>query len=302
MTAAVILCTYNPDKRLVDWALASLARQTIGNFEIVVVDNNSHPPLDERELRSRHSLDLRVIRETRQGLIHARCAGIGATSSDLIVFVDDDNQLDPDYMERATAIAEAEPSIGHFGGIARAELAAGIPGWKRRLLPYLGVRDHGPEPITSQEASWGKWEPIGAGMVTRRAVALEFVALATARSASRLGRNGASLMSGEDTLMARAANRLGFACSYQPSLRLTHYIKPSRLRPHVLASTLEGHGRSYVVLERVLGRTVERPRAAWILREMPLRLLYRMRCEGLRAGAVTWFWDWGYLRQARRSE
>ena len=107
-------------------------------------------------------------------------------------------------------------------------------------------------------------------------------------------------MSGEDALMARAANRLGFACSYQPSLGLTHFIKPSRLRPYVLASTLEGHGRSYVVLERVLGRPVEVRRAAWLLREMPLRLLYRVRCDGLLAGAVTWFWDWGYFRQARQ--
>ena len=68
----------------------------------------------------------------------------------------------------------------------------------------------------------------------------------------------------------------------------------------MLAATLEGHGRSYVVLERVLGRTVEVPRTAWILREMPLRLVYRVRCEGLRAGAVAWFWDWGFFRQARR--
>lgn len=301
MRVSVVLCTYNPDRDLLDWALDSVGRQTTRDFETVIVDNNSRPALDEPELRRRHTFDLRVIREPRQGLIYARCTGIAATSGDLIVFLDDDNRLDPDYVERAVAIAEAEASIGHFGGIARAELAADIPTWKRRLLPYLGVRDHGSEPITSCEDRWGMWEPIGAGMVTRRAVATEFVKMAEVRGPA-LGRNGTSLMSGEDSLMARAASRLGFACSYQPSLGLTHFIKMSRLRAHMLARIIEGHGRSYVVLERILGRPVATPRAAWIARELPLRLLYRLRGEGLRAGAIAWLWDLGYVRQARMPE
>ena len=119
---------------------------------------------------------------------------------------------------------------------------------------------------------------------------------------TNLGRKGTALMSGDDTLMARVAARMGLACSYQPSLGLTHFIKPSRLRLRVLVRTLVGHGRSFVVLERALGRQVVAPSAAWIIREMPLRLIYRVRCEGVRAGAVAWFWDWGYLRQARMPE
>jgi glycosyltransferase involved in cell wall biosynthesis len=300
MTVSVILCSYNPDRFLLGQALDSLVHQTTQSFDVVVVDNSSQPPLDEAELRRRHALNLRVIREVRQGLTYARCAGIAQTASELIIFLDDDNRLDFDYVERAIAIAEAEPLIGHFGGIARAELPGEIPGWKRKLLPYLGVRNYGPDPITSREDRWGHWEPIGAGMVTRRNVACEFAALTAASAGSqRLGRKGSVLMSGEDSLMARMANRLGFACSYQPSLRLVHYIKPSRLRPQVLARTLEGHGRSYVLLERVLGRSIESPGVSWILWEMPLRLLYRIKNQGLFAGALEWFWDWGYLREAR---
>ncbi len=303
MTISVILCTYNPDARLLAWALDSLAGQTHRDFELVVVDNNSTPPLDEDSLQRERSLNLRVVREPRQGLTHARCAGIEATSGNLIVFVDDDNHLDPDYLRQALEIAQSDTAIGHFGGISIAELGAPVPEWKRRLLPYLGVRDHGSAPITSSEPRWGAWEPIGAGMVTRRAVAMEFVRMVRSNSlALLLGRQGTSLMSGEDTLRARAANALGYACSYQPSLKLRHYIKPARLSPRVLSRTLEGHGRSYVVLERVLGRDVERPSLHWMARELVLRLLYRIRREGVAAGGVSWCWDIGFMRQARRSE
>jgi len=300
VTVSVILCTHNPDRKLLDWALDSLVRQTQRDFQTVIVDNNSNPPLDEGGLRAGHPLELRVIREPRQGLTAARCAGIAAASGALIVFVDDDNHLDPDYIEQAVRIAHSQPAIGHFGGIARAALASPIPEWKRKLLPYLGVRDHGPEPITSTADHWGRWEPIGAGMVTRREVALHFAAwVHECRESERLGRNGTGLMSGEDSLMARAASRLGYACSYQPALKLTHFVKPRRLRPATLARTLEGHGRSYVVLERVLGRAVPRPSFHWICEQLVLRWLFRVRQDGVRAGTIAWFWDVGFIRQAR---
>jgi glycosyltransferase involved in cell wall biosynthesis len=303
VTVSVILCTYNPSPELLHTALVSLASQTSRDFELVVVDNRSAPPVEEAVLRARYGLNVRVLREERPGLTYARCTGIAATSGDLVIFVDDDNRLDPDYVEQAVRIAASEPAIGHFGGIALAGLAGPIPTWKRKLLGHLGVRDHGDQPITSREDRWGPWEPIGAGMVTRRDVARCFVELVSERpSAVSLGRRGSSLMSGDDALMARAAVRMGYACSYQPALKLTHFMKPSRLRMTALVRTLEGHGRSYVVLERVLGRPVQRPTLWWVVRELTMRYLFRVKTDGVAAGTVGWFWDVGYVRQARLPE
>ena len=297
---SVIICTYNPMLELLHSAMASLERQTMTDFEVVVVDNNSSPPVDQVAVQ-RYGVTIRIVREARQGLTYARCTGIAAAGGDLLVFVDDDNYLDPDYLEQSLRIAQEEPRIGHFGGIARVGLAKAIPHWKHKLLPYLGVRDYGPHPITSDEPRWGKWEPIGAGMVTRRRVAEHFVWLVAERNAATLlGRRGALLLSGEDTLMARAANLLGYSCSYQPALKLTHFMKPSRLKVSVLARTIAGHGRAYVVLERILGRPIDVPGLSWIVRELPLRLYRRVQADGLATGAVAWFWDLGYFRQARR--
>lgn len=300
MTVSVVLCTQNPRPWSFARALAALDRQSRRDFELVLVDNASTPPLVQEELCAGRTFPLRLIAESRAGLTWARCRGIAETSGDLLVFVDDDNCLDDDYLARACAIAAAEPEIGAYGGVARADASLRMAPWQRRLVGHLGIRDNGPDVITSREPRWGPWEPIGAGMVVRRAVAEHFARLVAARPGSlALGRRGSLQMSGDDALMARASYDCGFSCSYQPALKLTHLIEPSRLKASMLARTIYGHGRSYVVLERVMGQDVPSPSVASLLRELPKRLAYRCRTEGLPAGALSWCWDLGYMREAR---
>ena len=300
MCVSVIICTHNPRLPLLKWAIDSIKTQTLdpAHFEVIVVDNNSSPPLDEAALDP-GGLDFRVIVQKRPGLTYARVAGIAAARADLLVFVDDDNHLDARYVANAISIADAEPQIGVFGGISEAALDRRLPRWKERLIEHLGVRNYGPAPITSFEDRWGKWDPIGAGMVARRDVARRFAAfVAEHDDAGGLGRRGTSLMSGEDTLLARCGNRLGYACSYQPSLSLKHDMSGGRLRLRTLTRTLEGHGRSYVRLQRLLGRPVAPIRGLSALTHLGPRLLYRLARRG-RAGYVIWHWDLGYVRESR---
>ena len=291
---SVVIVTHNPDAELLWAAVDSVERQTLSplNFELIVVDNASCPPLDGARFSGR-KFGVRIVREPRPGLVYGRCAGINAASGGLIVFVDDDNQIAPDYLERCVGIAEENPSIGAFGGISTPSFGGPVAKWKAALLPYLGVRDHGPEAITSSSGEWGKWDPIGAGMVVRHDVGQHFVEFVdNYQGACQLGRKGKSLMSGEDTLMARVAWMSHYACSYQPSLRLSHYMKPRRLAVGVLLRTLIGHGRSYVILQRILGRPVGR-----LTLLTPISLLssycFRIRTAGIRAGSIMWFWDFG---------
>src|SRR5262249_21674737 len=144
-------------------------------FEVVICDNASSPALDAAELNGSRGLNLRVVREERPGVTFARCTGISAAAAELMVFADDDNGLDPDYLEESLRIAAASPHLGAFGGLARLRCDIPVAPWKEKLLPYLGVRDWGPEVITSSEDAWGPWEPIGAGMVFRRDAGTEFV-------------------------------------------------------------------------------------------------------------------------------
>ena len=295
---SVVVATMNPQPEVIRWALDSLRNQTLpkSEFEVVVVDNNSTPPLDEASLSA--ELHLRVIREPRPGTTFARCTGIRAAAGDLIVFLDDDNHFDPNYLEESLRIAAACPKIGAFSGISRILCEGSIAEWKRLLLPYLAVRDYGPEVITSDEDRWGPWEPIGAGMVFRRELGTEFVRVIETEPLARLlgRRTGKSFICGEDTLVARMAYRLGYSCSYQPSLKLTHMIKSNRLTPIHLARLIEGIGRAFVIYETLLGRPQPGQK---VLRELAGRLRARMQTKGAKAGFIEWFWDVGYFKQVR---
>ena len=57
--------------------------------------------------------------------------------------------------------------------------------------------------------------------------------------------------------MARCANELGYANSYEPSLRLEHFITAPRLKSEYLRRLIEGFGRSYVILHRVLDQPLD---------------------------------------------
>lgn len=303
-SVAVILCTYNPRPDLLNWALDSIAGQKPppGGFETVLIDNNSSPPVAIDTVKSAlKTKTVRVLREVRQGLIHARIRGIRATTAPLVVFVDDDNHLEPDYLVTAVDIANTHPELGCFGGKALAVFEAEIAAWKQPLLPFLGIRDYGPDPITSRRDVWGHWEPIGAGMVCRRDVAERFVAIAESEERARwLGRSGAGLMSGEDSLIAHAAYRAGYACSYQPRLALRHWMKAGRLRFLTLARTVAGHGRSQVVLQSLRGQEITRRSPAGTARHLAASFYWNVRNGGLREGAVRWCWEAGYASQSRR--
>ncbi len=297
LVISVIICTKDPQPNTFDRVLNALDQQTLGKerFEVVVVDSASRLQLEERQLSDGRSMRIKLIREAAPGLSRARCAGIAHASGELLVFVDDDNFLAADYLEKSLAIARRETRIGLFGGIAEAELEKPIPAWKQPVLAHLGIRNDGDEPITRFADRWGKWEPIGAGMVARRAVAERFVRMYTEVPKARLlGRSGSTLLSGEDSLFARAAFREGFACSYQPSLKLTHFINASRLTARYMSRVVEGHGRSYVLLQRALGKPVENLK----LRTAMARMLYRLKDVG-RAGFITGRWEIGYAKECR---
>jgi len=237
------------------------------------------------------------VRETWQGKVPAHRRGILEARAELLVLIDDDNVFDRDYLEQAFAIARAHPDLGAFGGIARPAIPGGpLKGWQRRLLPFIGVREFGPEPITSREDRWGLWEPIGAGMVLQRRVGLEFVRVVdTVPEAAELDRIGRAVLSAGDSLLARLSYPMGLACSYQPALAFDHLIPRSRVGFRYLRRMMYGHGRSLVKLNRVMGLPTE-PLSVWRLLG---RLLTRVRHEGV-GGPLWWCWDLGYFVESRR--
>ncbi len=299
---SIIIVTYNPRSDILSWALDGIEEQTLdrSDYEVVVVDNNSFPPLIAEDLNKGRTLPLRVVREERQGITFARYRGILEAKSDLIVFVDDDNRIHPGYLENALRIAAENPKLGAFGGKIFAKMEDDIPEWKKVFIEYLGVRNYGEEAIISNEDRWGEWEPAGAGMVLRKQLAMAYVKfIDDFPVAKRLGRKGSkTLLSCDDSLIARLGYRIGYYCSYQPVLQLDHFMKKGRFDLRYLMKLMQGYGRSLVILEEILGKSHACPSFWESIIDLYQKMKFRIKTQG-KAGLIMWFWDLGWNRQLR---
>ena len=116
ISISAIICTHNPRPDYLRRVLDALKAQTLPKeqWELLLVDNASVKPLARSWDLSWHP-QARQIREDELGLTPARLRGIAEAEGGLLVFIDDDNILAPDYLERAAAIPGSYSHIGVFG-------------------------------------------------------------------------------------------------------------------------------------------------------------------------------------------
>lgn len=108
---SVVIPCFNVVSTVVE-TIESVRRQTISDFEIVAVDNNSTDATrDVLEQLARAEPRLRVVHEPVQGLAAARNGGIRASRGRYIAFLDADDLFDPDYLE-AHAANLADGTVG----------------------------------------------------------------------------------------------------------------------------------------------------------------------------------------------
>lgn len=97
MRLSVVVPAFN-EELWIGRCLASLARQeTAYDVEVIVVDNNS----TDRTVEIAESFpNVRVVRESRQGLVCARQAGQVAARGEVVAHTDADSELPPDWVQR----------------------------------------------------------------------------------------------------------------------------------------------------------------------------------------------------------
>ncbi len=107
---SVIIPCFNGGAYL-EGALSSLRAQTYRDFEIVVVDDGSD---DAETLRVLDGLgsDARLVRQDNRGLPAARNAGIAAAAGVLVLPLDCDDGIEPEFLERTVAALDADPDAG----------------------------------------------------------------------------------------------------------------------------------------------------------------------------------------------
>jgi glycosyltransferase involved in cell wall biosynthesis len=262
---SVVVCTHNPRRAYLNTVIESLRLQSleVGQWELLVVDNASTEPVAGWLDLAWH-VHGRIVREEELGLTRARLRGINDTRAGLLVFVDDDNVLGPDYLQAALELAERQPRLGVWSGWVELEFEAPPPEWTRKYWPFLVHR-----PVerdeTSQEMRLEEPLPVGAGMCVRREVAAAY-ATAARNSDLRLSldRRGLELGSSGDTDLAMLACGLGWHRGVFKSLRVRHLIPPHRVTEDYLVRLVEGiHFSSFVVQLLHQINSVPPPINAW---------------------------------------
>ncbi|OGR56453.1 MAG: hypothetical protein A2X36_04035 [Elusimicrobia bacterium GWA2_69_24] len=126
--------------------LDSVLGQSRPPDEVVVVDNASRDGGGDA-LRAQGLARLRVVREERPGVDHARNRGVAESAGDIVAFIDDDALAGRGWLE-ALAEAFADPGVMGAGGPVRLLFpeGAGSPLLRsQRVLHCLGLVDYGPE-------------------------------------------------------------------------------------------------------------------------------------------------------------
>ncbi len=280
---SVIICTHNPHTARITRVLRSLMRQTIDadTWELLLIDNASIPAFRWPD-GSGDDAKLRIISEPMLGLTFARRRGVAEARGEFIVFVDDDNVLEPDYLAQVLAAFHRLPRVGAIGGKSQGEFAAMTEPWQREFFSLLAVRDLGAQELYSLPPAPGETikeypacAPIGAGMAVRRTALDGWVA--AAGHSKIYDRAGADLSSAGDNDLVLQVLRSGWAVAYIPSLVLTHLIPGTRLHPRYLARLNRGIQRSWMQVLRLHAINPWPPIPKWSvrLRQLKAWLIYR---------------------------
>ena len=245
---SVIIPTHNPRKDYLEQVLGALAGQTFdrSKWELVIVDNASSEMGDGRwEMGG--IPNARIVREERLGLTNARLRGFAETTGEIIVLVDDDNVLAPDYLEQVVRIGKEHPKMGTWSGAIDLVLEPGSPQPAEKLRHLLCERKV-ERAVWSNDRSHFAATPWGAGECIRRKVA-EAYADKVAREPRRrqLDLQGKDLVYGGDTDIAYTGCEMGYAMGLFPELKVRHLTPPTRCTEEYLLKGYEARAYSEVL-------------------------------------------------------
>jgi len=254
MKIDLIICTHNPRRDYLIRTLDSIAQQhSVAGVELKkwLVDNNSPQECSEKLRSICAERGFQYLFEKEPGLVQARICGLRNTSGEVIVWVDDDTVLAPDFLSQASRIAKEKPFLGVWGGSVVLELEKPVPDYIR---PYLVL-------LTENHVEVEEWSnyrscmPVaGAGMCTRRVVGNRYVENYNSSPMRKLlGRSANNLFSGEDWDFCQTAPELGLGVGRVPTLSLTHLIPGRRTTEEYILKIAEGHKFSAQIVLAIRG-------------------------------------------------
>ena len=221
----VALCTHNHADRL-ERTLADLPRIRMpkAKWELLVIDNGSRDATPA--LLARHAWpadwDVRVVREDMLGLSNARNRAISEARGEYIIFMDDDETADPDWLCAFDRLIEMQRPDA-FGGRIKVLFEEDFrPPWlSNELLGFLGElnRSENIVPLTDPGTSF-----YGGNFGFRRTVCD-----VVGNFDASLGRKGTDNTGGEEVDFYRRLLKSAFKVWWTPEAVIHHRIQAEKL-------------------------------------------------------------------------
>lgn len=107
---SVVIPCYNQGRYL-RYAVESALGQTHGEVEVVIVNDGSSDDTHEVATRYAGNPRVRYVRQENRGLCPARVSGVAASAGEYINFLDSDDILAPDKIEKQLRVIESDPRL-----------------------------------------------------------------------------------------------------------------------------------------------------------------------------------------------
>jgi GT2 family glycosyltransferase len=212
-TVSIIICS-SGTTTVSPALLQSLEKQTYQDFELIIIDNNPNPTI--------HSTDTiidQIVHERESGLSFARNKGVQTSIGSYLLFIDDDVILDKACIENLVqGVERFQSDIVGGDVLLRQDITVNLTRKERRFLSELTYTED------IEKVEFPKYI-IGACMLIKRSTFIKYGLFFTG-----LGREGKTLLSGEETEFIKRINKYGGKVSYIKDATCTHNINLERVK------------------------------------------------------------------------
>lgn len=243
---SVIICTYNGGCRIGRVLDCILSQDGFDKYidELIVVDNCSTDETQNVvERYSTKNNKVVCLYEKKPGLSNARLCGVNYCSSEWIMFLDDDNFIQPGWIMNAYKYIENNDALGAFNGHVVPKFDSPLNREQYRLLEasFMGLACSACSEESITQINEGAWAPFGAGLVIRTGPLKELAGIGWLKSE---GRKLNQIISGEDTEMTVWVKEKGFSWGFCNEMLLFHEIGKKRLNLNYLEKLYYSFGEA----------------------------------------------------------
>ena len=248
---SIVICTYNPDERLLKRCLNAVYNLDTDGIttEVILVDNSSSMPLESlsyvREFLPKIP-SMKIILAVQQGVKYARISAIEKAKGKYVVYIDYDNEPESDYLQELNKLNAQYPQVAAWGpGNVTVDFVDGIDSTIEDYARIAFQERHEEAIKFSRVREWQPCYPFGTGLCIYTFLLKEYIALAKQGRFTLSGRKGNQLTSGEDIQMVLLCISKGYFAGVSPTLKLKHIIPGARANYKHLERLAYGTGVCY---------------------------------------------------------